>query len=126
MKYISKFEKFNEEFLDKLKKVFARKDDELANTIYDTLLNIEKAGKFEPGDVRSRFRGLGGYTKFKKEQSDISYKITETGKLSGATVSIYLTDRNSGGNRLSLGKSELDCSGGIVRKILELLKRNSC
>ena len=113
MKYISKFEKFNEEFLDKLKKVFASKDDELANTIYNTLLNIEKVpGKFEPGDVHSKYKG------------DISYKIKETGKLNGAKVSIYMTDRNSGGNRLSLDGDELDCSGGIVNKILELLKKH--
>ena len=110
MKYLKKY---NEEFLDKLKKVFASKDDELANTIYNTLLNIEKVpGKFEPGDVHSKYKG------------NISYKITETGKLNGAKVSIYMTDRNSGGNRLSLDGDELDCSGGIVNKILELLKKH--
>ena len=113
MKYISNYEKFNEEFLDKLKKVFARKDDELANTIYDTLLNIAKVpGKFKPTEAQGRVHTL-------------NYKITETGKLSGAKVSIYMTDRNSGGNSLWVDGNKLDCSGGIVNKILELLKKHS-
>ena len=94
------------EFFNSIRKVFARKDDELANTIYDTLLNIAKSGKFTPSPQENN-------------EDIIRYKIMlspSESKLSGAKITS--TDL-----LIFLDGNKLDCSNGIVKKMHELFKK---